>query len=59
MTRSADRLLTSLPKVGGTSRRQQYSASTKKALIEVARLAQDIVGRELSSGVLKAGPRIG
>jgi hydroxymethylglutaryl-CoA lyase len=30
-----------------------------KALIEVARLAQDIVGRELSSGVLKAGPRIG
>jgi len=36
MTRSADRLLTSLPKVGGSSRRQQYSASTKKALIEVA-----------------------
>jgi hydroxymethylglutaryl-CoA lyase len=30
-----------------------------RALIEVARLAQDIVGRELSSGVLKAGPRIG
>jgi hydroxymethylglutaryl-CoA lyase len=29
------------------------------ALIEVARLAQDIVGHELSSGVLKAGPRIG
>ena len=36
MTRSADRLLTGLPKVGGSSRRQQYSASTKKALIEVA-----------------------
>ncbi|WP_432833584.1 hydroxymethylglutaryl-CoA lyase [Dactylosporangium sp. CA-092794] len=29
-----------------------------KALIEAARLAQDIVGRELPSGVLKAGPRI-
>ena len=29
------------------------------ALIEAARLAQDIVGRELPSGVLKAGPRIG
>jgi hydroxymethylglutaryl-CoA lyase len=28
------------------------------ALIEAARLAQDIVGRELSSGVLKAGPRV-
>ena len=28
------------------------------ALIEAARLAQDIVGRELLSGVLKAGPRI-
>ena len=27
------------------------------ALIEAARLAQDIVGRELPSGVLKAGPR--
>src|SRR6476620_836307 len=36
MTRSADRLLTGLPKVGGSSRRPQYSASTKKALIEVA-----------------------
>ena len=36
MTRSADRLLTGLPKVGGSSRRQQYSASTKRALIEVA-----------------------
>lgn len=29
------------------------------ALIGAARLAQDIVGRELPSGVLKAGPRIG
>jgi hydroxymethylglutaryl-CoA lyase len=29
------------------------------ALIEAAHLAQDIVGHELSSGVLKAGPRIG
>jgi hydroxymethylglutaryl-CoA lyase len=28
-----------------------------EALIEAARLAQDIVGRELPSGVLKAGPR--
>ncbi|WP_432982702.1 hydroxymethylglutaryl-CoA lyase [Dactylosporangium sp. CA-233914] len=28
------------------------------ALIEAARLAQEIVGRELPSGVLKAGPRI-
>jgi len=36
MTRSADRLLTGLPKVAGSSRRQQYSASTKRALIEVA-----------------------
>jgi hydroxymethylglutaryl-CoA lyase len=27
-------------------------------LIEVARLAQDIVGRELPSGVLRAGPRL-
>jgi AcrR family transcriptional regulator len=37
MTRShAEKLLTSLPKVGGASRRQQYSASTKRALIEVA-----------------------
>src|SRR6476620_4238925 len=36
MTRSADRLLTGLPKVGGSSRRPQYSASTKKALIDVA-----------------------
>ena len=27
------------------------------ALIEAARLAQDIVGHELPSGVLKAGPR--
>src|SRR6188472_4023845 len=32
----AEKLLTSLPKVGGSSRRQQYSASTKRALIEVA-----------------------
>ncbi|MGI5246353.1 hydroxymethylglutaryl-CoA lyase [Dactylosporangium sp. CA-139066] len=29
-----------------------------KALLEAARLAQEIVGRELPSGVLKAGPRI-
>jgi hydroxymethylglutaryl-CoA lyase len=29
-----------------------------KALIEVARLAQEIVGRELPSGVLRAGPRL-
>jgi len=37
MTRSqAEKLLTSLPKVGGASRRAQYSASTKRALIEVA-----------------------
>jgi AcrR family transcriptional regulator len=37
MTRSqAERLLTSLPKVGGGSRRQQYSATTKKALVEIA-----------------------
>jgi AcrR family transcriptional regulator len=37
MTRSqAEKLLTSLPKVGGASRRQQYSATTKKALVEVA-----------------------
>ncbi len=28
------------------------------ALIEAARLAQDIVGRELPSGVLRAGPRL-
>ena len=28
------------------------------ALIEAARLAQDIVGRQLPSGVLKAGPRL-
>ena len=32
----AEKLLTSLPKVAGASRRQQYSASTKRALIEVA-----------------------
>jgi Bacterial regulatory proteins, tetR family len=32
----AEKLLTSLPKVTGASRRQQYSASTKKALVEVA-----------------------
>ena len=32
----AEKLLTSLPKVPGASRRQQYSASTKRALIEVA-----------------------
>lgn len=38
VTRSqAEKLLTSLPKVPGTSRRAQYSASTKRALIEVAR----------------------
>ena len=36
VTRSADKLLTSLPKVKGGSRRQQFSASTKRALIEVA-----------------------
>ena len=37
MTRShAEKLLTGLPKVAGSSRRQQYSASTKRALIEVA-----------------------
>jgi AcrR family transcriptional regulator len=37
MTRSqAEKLLTGLPKVGGASRRAQYSASTKRALIEVA-----------------------
>ena len=29
-----------------------------EALIEAAALAQEIVGRELPSGVLKAGPRI-
>jgi hydroxymethylglutaryl-CoA lyase len=28
------------------------------ALLEVARLAQDLVGRELPSGVLRAGPRV-
>src|SRR4029079_6121593 len=28
------------------------------ALIEAAQLAQDIVGRELPSGVLRAGPRV-
>jgi hydroxymethylglutaryl-CoA lyase len=27
-------------------------------MIEAARLAQDLVGRELPSGVLKAGPRV-
>src|SRR3954453_2723127 len=32
----AEKLLTSLPKVAGASRRQQYSASTKRALVEVA-----------------------
>ena len=32
----AEKLLTSLPKVPGASRRQQYSASTKRALVEVA-----------------------
>src|SRR4249919_3304657 len=32
----AEKLLTSLPKVPGTSRRQQFSASTKHALVEVA-----------------------
>jgi AcrR family transcriptional regulator len=31
-----EKLLTSLPKVSGGSRRQQYSASTKRALVEVA-----------------------
>ena len=31
-----EKLLTSLPKVPGTSRRQQFSASTKRALVEVA-----------------------
>ena len=37
MTRShAEKLLTNLPKVPGSSRRQQYSSSTKRALIEVA-----------------------
>jgi AcrR family transcriptional regulator len=37
MTRShAEKLLTGLPKVPGGSRRQQYSASTKRALIDVA-----------------------
>jgi AcrR family transcriptional regulator len=37
MTRShAEKLLTGLPKVTGGSRRAQYSASTKRALIEVA-----------------------
>ena len=37
MTRShAEKLLTSLPKVAGGSRRAQYSASTKRALIDVA-----------------------
>ena len=36
-TRShAEKLLTSLPKVPGGSRRAQYSASTKRALVEVA-----------------------
>ncbi|WP_026211647.1 hydroxymethylglutaryl-CoA lyase [Longispora albida] len=29
-----------------------------RALIEVAKLAQEIVGRELPSGVLRAGPRV-
>jgi hydroxymethylglutaryl-CoA lyase len=28
------------------------------ALLDAARLAQEIVGRELPSGVLKAGPRL-
>src|SRR3954469_4367923 len=32
----AEKLLTSLPKVAGSSRRQQFSASTKRALVEVA-----------------------
>ncbi len=32
----AEKLLTSLPKVTGASRRQQFSASTKRALVEVA-----------------------
>jgi AcrR family transcriptional regulator len=37
VTRShAEKLLTSLPKVAGGSRRAQYSASTKRALIDVA-----------------------
>jgi AcrR family transcriptional regulator len=37
VTRShAEKLLTGLPKVPGTGRRAQYSASTKKALVEVA-----------------------
>ena len=37
MTRShAEKLLTSLPKVPGSSRRQQYSATTKRALVDVA-----------------------
>jgi len=31
-----EKLLTSLPKVPGASRRQQFSASTKRALVEVA-----------------------
>ena len=31
-----EKLLTSLPKVAGGSRRQQFSASTKRALVEVA-----------------------
>jgi AcrR family transcriptional regulator len=32
----AEKILTSLPKVGGGSRRAQFSASTKRALVEVA-----------------------
>lgn len=37
MTRShAEKLLTSLPKVPGGSRRAQYSATTKRALVDVA-----------------------
>jgi hydroxymethylglutaryl-CoA lyase len=28
------------------------------ALLDVARIAQEIVGRELPSGVLRAGPRL-
>jgi len=37
MTRSqAEKLLTGLPKVTGGSRRQQFSSSTKRALVEVA-----------------------
>jgi AcrR family transcriptional regulator len=32
----AEKLLTSLPKVPGTTRRQRYSASTKQALVDVA-----------------------